>query len=247
VRSTWPGFGERRHNFVGQHSWARGFFVNTVGRDEEPSGQMRKKSAEVSLTGLQKQISEIRTFLVDAEASAMPIRSLSRCYDQAVIWCYRAFEEFVLDVLVGQINRSPANLYASVGVSFGKNPTAAQCEYLLVGDRYFDFRGHSGLVDVVKKASGRGSAIENAVKVTKHRQCFEILTGLRNYAAHQSDQSKNAALRAMKHWEPDRKNLGSGGIWLRVARNGQRRMERLLARISHRRGLVFRDPTMIAQ
>ena len=28
-------FGERRRNFVGQHFWARGYFVTTVGRDEE--------------------------------------------------------------------------------------------------------------------------------------------------------------------------------------------------------------------
>ena len=28
-------YGERKRSFVGQHFWARGFFVNTVGRDEE--------------------------------------------------------------------------------------------------------------------------------------------------------------------------------------------------------------------
>jgi putative transposase len=28
-------YGERKRNFVGQHFWARGFFVNTVGRNEE--------------------------------------------------------------------------------------------------------------------------------------------------------------------------------------------------------------------
>ena len=28
-------YGERKQNFVGQHFWARGFFVSTVGRDEE--------------------------------------------------------------------------------------------------------------------------------------------------------------------------------------------------------------------
>jgi putative transposase len=28
-------FGERRRNLVGQHFWARGYFVSTVGRDEE--------------------------------------------------------------------------------------------------------------------------------------------------------------------------------------------------------------------
>jgi len=26
---------ERKRNFVGQHFWARGYFVSTVGRDEE--------------------------------------------------------------------------------------------------------------------------------------------------------------------------------------------------------------------
>jgi putative transposase len=28
-------FGERKRNFVGQHFWARGYFVSTVGRDED--------------------------------------------------------------------------------------------------------------------------------------------------------------------------------------------------------------------
>ena len=28
-------FGENRRNFVGQHFWARGYFVSTVGRDEK--------------------------------------------------------------------------------------------------------------------------------------------------------------------------------------------------------------------
>jgi len=28
-------FGERKRNFVGRHFWARGYFVSTVGRDEQ--------------------------------------------------------------------------------------------------------------------------------------------------------------------------------------------------------------------
>ena len=28
-------FGVRRRNFVGQHFWARGYYVSTVGKDEE--------------------------------------------------------------------------------------------------------------------------------------------------------------------------------------------------------------------
>ncbi len=31
-------YGERKRNFVGQHFWARGFYVSTVGRDEGRSG-----------------------------------------------------------------------------------------------------------------------------------------------------------------------------------------------------------------
>ena len=27
-------FGERKRNFVGEHFWARGYFVSTIGRDE---------------------------------------------------------------------------------------------------------------------------------------------------------------------------------------------------------------------
>ena len=28
-------YGERKRNFVGQHFWARGFYVSTVGQDEQ--------------------------------------------------------------------------------------------------------------------------------------------------------------------------------------------------------------------
>jgi putative transposase len=31
-------YGERKRNFVGQHFWARGYFVSTVGADRPPSG-----------------------------------------------------------------------------------------------------------------------------------------------------------------------------------------------------------------
>ena len=36
-------FGERRQNFVGQHFWARGYFVSTVGRDEAVIREYIKK------------------------------------------------------------------------------------------------------------------------------------------------------------------------------------------------------------
>jgi putative transposase len=38
---------ERKRNYVGQHLWARGYFVSTVGRDEEAIRQyIRHQEAE---------------------------------------------------------------------------------------------------------------------------------------------------------------------------------------------------------
>src|SRR3974390_515340 len=50
-------YGERKRNFVGQHFWARGFFVSTVGRDEavirayikEPGGGRQPSGATEAL------------------------------------------------------------------------------------------------------------------------------------------------------------------------------------------------------
>lgn len=36
-------YGERKRNFVGQHFWARGYFVSTVGRDETTIREYIKK------------------------------------------------------------------------------------------------------------------------------------------------------------------------------------------------------------
>src|SRR5215469_2613236 len=39
-------YGERKRNFVGQHFWARGYFVSTVGRDEEVIRDYIRKQEE---------------------------------------------------------------------------------------------------------------------------------------------------------------------------------------------------------
>ena len=36
-------YGERKRNFTGQHFWARGYFVSTVGRDEAVIREYIKK------------------------------------------------------------------------------------------------------------------------------------------------------------------------------------------------------------
>ena len=39
-------YGERKRNFVGQHFWARGFWVSTVGRDEAVIREYIQKQEE---------------------------------------------------------------------------------------------------------------------------------------------------------------------------------------------------------
>jgi putative transposase len=39
-------YGEQRRNFVGQHFWARGYFVSTVGRDERVIRDYIRKQEE---------------------------------------------------------------------------------------------------------------------------------------------------------------------------------------------------------
>lgn len=189
---------------------------------------MKKKSPQVSYDWLDSQFKEIEQFLDDALAANLSAGNLSKCYDYAIVQAYRIFESFVLDIAVARINRDPTIFFENVGVEFGKHLTVAQCAYLLVGDRYFNFSGHSGLVDVAKKVAGPTGALTDAVKIAAHRQHFEILAGLRNHAAHQSDQSRSNALKAMRHWEPGRTNLGIAGSWLKVSVAGRTRMTRLL-------------------
>ena len=39
-------YGERKRNYVGQHFWARGFFVSTIGRDEKSIREYIQKQEE---------------------------------------------------------------------------------------------------------------------------------------------------------------------------------------------------------
>ncbi len=39
-------YAERKRNFVGQHFWARGYFVSTVGRDEAVVRENIKKQEQ---------------------------------------------------------------------------------------------------------------------------------------------------------------------------------------------------------
>ena len=52
-------YGERKRNFVGQHFWARGYFVSTVGRDEQVIREYIRNQEQED-----KRLDQIRSFRV---------------------------------------------------------------------------------------------------------------------------------------------------------------------------------------
>ena len=56
-------YGERKRNFVGQHFWARGYFVSTVGRDEAVIREyIRNAGARGQAPGSAEPVALIATF-----------------------------------------------------------------------------------------------------------------------------------------------------------------------------------------
>ena len=54
IARTYAGY---RHNFIGQNFWARGYFVSTVGRDEDAIRKYIKRQEEAD-----KRIDQLKVF-----------------------------------------------------------------------------------------------------------------------------------------------------------------------------------------
>ena len=60
------------------------------------------------------------------------------------------FEQLMLFAIVCAINNDTKTISDSTGVEFPKHLTDEVCEYLVLGGRYFDFKGRDGLIRVKK-------------------------------------------------------------------------------------------------
>ena len=80
-------YGERKRNFVGQHFWAREFFVNTVGRDEEAiRAYIRNQEERRSEAGADEPLALTRRLgrlQIQGAASATPSAASSRSNPKA--------------------------------------------------------------------------------------------------------------------------------------------------------------------
>lgn len=170
----------------------------------------RKKSLKKSATEFMVKVAELETF-TGTSVSGLSDKEQSWCYDYAIIRLYREFEQLMLFAIVCAINNDTKTISDSTGVEFPKHLTDEVCEYLVLGGRYFDFKGRDGLIRELKRYVPDSHYLVTIVRETKYRDALEKLTALRNFAAHESIQSKRSALKAI-----NQERVGSSGSWLKV-------------------------------
>jgi len=109
---------------------------------------MRKKSAKRACEWFKGEVESVRDF-VGATAD-LGDSHVSWCHDQAIIRLYRSFENLMLSSLICAMNNDTNQISQATGISFPQHLTDEVCEFIIVGEGYFDFRGRDGLVKTVK-------------------------------------------------------------------------------------------------
>ena len=170
----------------------------------------RKKSIQKSAANFLEKASELESF-VSGAISGLSDKHQTWSHDYAIIRLYREFEQMMLAAIVGAINNDSTTISESTGVEFPKHMTDEVCEYLVLGGGYFDFKGRDGLIKTLKKYVPSNHYLVTITKKQKYKDALEKLTALRNFAAHESNQSKRAALAAI-----GLERVGSAGSWLKI-------------------------------
>lgn len=165
----------------------------------------RKKSIKRSANEFIAKAHALENF-AGTRISGLTDQEQSWCHDYAIIRLYREFEQMMLAAIVGAINNDSSTISASTGVAFPKHLTDEVCEYLVLGDGYFAFKGRDGLIKLLKKYVPDDHYLVTIVKKSRYKGTLEKLTALRNFAAHESYQAKRAALKAT-----GQERMGSAG------------------------------------
>lgn len=121
---------------------------------------------------------------------------LSYSYENAILMTYKAFEIFVKRIMISCLNHDHSFFEDKYGIALGKHINDDVCEFLITKGGYFDFRGYSGLVDTLKNVLGSTNPFIGVVRKDPYKTHIDQLCAARNYAAHNSRQSKEAAKKA---------------------------------------------------
>jgi len=169
----------------------------------------RKKSVEKSANDFKSRADEIATFL-KAAAQRLTAQQVSWAYEYGILRLYREFEALMLDALVGAINNDTTTIAKTTGTRFPKHLTDEVCKYLIVGDGYFDFKGRDGLIQTLRKYVPADHYLVTVVKKDKYKKALELLSALRNLAAHNSAVAKARAKKAV-----GQQRMPDAGSWLK--------------------------------
>ncbi len=179
----------------------------------------RKKSVRLAASLFIAEMERIGKFVDSASFSTSADEFTSWIYECAVIKANVSFERLILSALVGAINNDTSVLGSVLGIELPRHLTDEVCRYLIVGNRYFDFRGRDGLISRLREYLPEDHYLVRACKSREHKRSLELLFTLRNLSAHESSVAKKAALKAT-----ERQRIASAGSWLKT----QGRLEAIL-------------------
>ena len=177
----------------------------------------RKKSVRKAAQDFIDKAEDVLDFCEHAKSWKMSDQEHSWVYEAGLVKLEAAFEHLMLHALVGTINNNTSILSAASGAQFPRHLTDEACEFIVTGGGYFDCRGRDGLIATLKrflrpKPSNARVPTHYLVSVVgdrRYKETLDRLFALRNFAAHESRQSKLAARKAVGV------NLGSAGSWLK--------------------------------
>lgn len=152
----------------------------------------RKKSIRRSAETFRDKADELVIYMRDAKNNLSDAH-VTWCQEYAIIRLYREFENLMLEALTGAINNDTATISQTTGIDFPDHLTDELCEYLITGSGYFDFKGRDGLIKILKQYVPNDHYLITIIKKSRYKEPLGHLSALRNYAAHDSYQSKNAA------------------------------------------------------
>lgn len=148
---------------------------------------------------------------------------LSYCYENAIIMLYKAFEQFVLRSMIACLNHDHSYFQEKHGIKLGKHINDDICEFLITKGGFFDFRGKSGLYKVLNEMIGADHTIATTFKKAEYKDTIDQLCTIRNYAAHNSYQSKQAVLKTF-----NLQRISSAGSFLKQQHRFENIANRLL-------------------
>ncbi|GAT04254.1 hypothetical protein [Mycolicibacterium fortuitum] len=172
----------------------------------------KKQSIKLAVKQFLDDLNETDEFLKEIGMNQLSKSTTSRAYEWALIEVYRSFEKLMLNVLVAHLNENPQHFSTTTGTTFPRHMKTEVCQHLVTNGGYFDFKGREGLLKEVKRVVPAEHWLYKELKKQTYSESLSNLVALRNYAAHGSEQSKQAVKKALGHLK-----LGSAGSWAKVS------------------------------